>query len=434
MNRPLLIISAPVDTYSGYGARARDIVLALLKLDKYDVQILAQRWGNTRTGYLKDHKLAAIKSRIVPQIASKPQIWIQLTVPNEFQAVGEYNIGMTAGMETTLVAPQWIDGMNKMDVNFVSSIHSKDVFERTSFDMKNKKTNQLERQVKLEKPIEVLLEGADLTKYLPAKSSIDLSEVKESFAYLVCGHWMQGSMGHDRKNIAYTIKSFFETFKNSLGKTPALIVKTSRVSSSIMDREAILDQIDSIRKSVNGSKFPNVYLVHGEMSDTQVNELYNHPKVKAMISLTKGEGFGRPLLEFSLTKKPIIASGWSGQLDFLKPEYSYLLPGTIHPVDNSAVVPDMILPEAQWFQPDPGSVAKAYKEVFKQYKKFETKGKQQAQFSRANFSFDTMVTKLDELLVKYLPVFAEKTQLEMPKLKLPTLKKKTQELVLPKLK
>ena len=144
-----------------------------------------------------------------------------------------------------------------------------------------------------------------------------------------------------------------------------------------MDRRAIQQKIESIRKTIPGDNLPKVYLLHGDFTDTEMNELYNHPKVKSMGSLTKGEGFGRPLLEFSLTKKPIIASGWSGQLDFLKPEYSYLLPGTIHPVDNSAVVPDMILPEAQWFQPDPGSVAKAYKEVFKQYKKFETKGKQQ---------------------------------------------------------
>ena len=54
-----------------------------------------------------------------------------------------------------------------------------------------------------------------------------------------------------------------------------------------------------------------------------MNELYNHPKVKAMVSMTKGEGYGRPLAEFGLSKKPIIASGWSGQCRF--PNSRYIL-------------------------------------------------------------------------------------------------------------
>ena len=51
----------------------------------------------------------------------------------------------------------------------------------------------------------------------------------------------------------------------------------------------------------------------------EMNSIYNHSKVKAMVSLTKGEGFGRPLLEFSLSQKPLIVSGWSGHMDFLPP-------------------------------------------------------------------------------------------------------------------
>jgi hypothetical protein len=109
--------------------------------------------------------------------------------------------------------------------------------------------------------------------------------------------------------MGYTIKSFLETFKNKpKGKRPALILKVQAGSgTSIMDREELLNRIDAIRKTVKGD-LPNIYLLHGEMSDAEMNELYNHGKVKAMISLTKGEGFGRPLLEFSLVNKPIIAS------------------------------------------------------------------------------------------------------------------------------
>ena len=131
--KPLFIISCPIDTYSGYGARSRDIVKSLIKLDTYDIKILPQRWGNCPWGFIDDHseEWGYLNNHLLPQgpnLPKQPEIWAQITVTNEFQAVGKYNIGFTAGIETTLVAPQWIDGMNRMDVNFVSSNHAKNVF------------------------------------------------------------------------------------------------------------------------------------------------------------------------------------------------------------------------------------------------------------------------------------------------------------------
>jgi hypothetical protein len=132
---------------------------------------------------------------------------------------------------------------------------------------------------------------------------------------------------------------------------PALILKTSHVGSSYIDREEILKKIKSIRQSVNSKNLPNIYLLHGEMLDTEMNELYNHPKVKAMVNLTKGEGFGRPLLEFSLIKKPIITTNWSGHTDFLNPEFTTMLPGQLTNVHPSAAN-QFLLKESQWFSVD----------------------------------------------------------------------------------
>jgi hypothetical protein len=108
MSKPTVVVSCPIDTYSGYGARARDFVQSIIDTDKYDVKILSQRWGGTRFGYLKDHKNNSLASRIIPQMTQQPDIWIQITVPNEFQKVGKYNIGVTAGIETTMCDPSWI--------------------------------------------------------------------------------------------------------------------------------------------------------------------------------------------------------------------------------------------------------------------------------------------------------------------------------------
>jgi len=300
------VISCPIDTYSGYGARARDFVKAFIDArPDLDVRILSQRWGNTRFGYLADHNEEDLISRIVPNLQAKPDVWVQITVPNEFQAVGHYNIGVTAGMETTIAHATWVQGVNKMDLTLVSSQHAKDVFLNSKFEMKDD-NGQPQGLVEVTKPIEVLFEGVNTDVYKQVNSDFDLSMIKEKYAYLFVGHWLQGDFGHDRKNIPYMIKTFLETFKGKMNR-PALILKTQAATSSLMDRERILKKIEAVKKSVKGAGLPNIYVIHGEMSDSEMNSLYNHSKVKTMISFTRGEGFGRPLLEFTTTGKPIIA-------------------------------------------------------------------------------------------------------------------------------
>jgi len=427
MSKPLLVVSCPIDTYSGYGARSRDFVQSIIDLDKYEVRILSQRWGSTRFGYLSDHNDTNLLTRIVPNLTQQPDIWIQITVPNEFQKVGKYNIGVTAGMETTLCDPSWVQGCNKMDLVIVSSQHAKKTFETSKFDVQDDKTKQITSSIELTTKVEVLFEGADIEKYAPLPTNLDLSTIDESFCFLVVGHWLPGDLGEDRKNIGFTIKSFLETFKNKpANKQPGLILKVQAgAGTSIMDRDAVLDKIDAIKKTVKGN-LPNIYVLHGDMTDAEVNELYNHGKVKAMISLTKGEGFGRPLLEFSLVNKPIIASYWSGQVDYLSPEFVKFIGGNLTNVHPSAVIEKMILKESQWFTPDPAQVGKALEDVYKNYATHKELAKRQGYKSRTEFSYDKMRETLDTLLTQYIPEFPKMVELKLPQLKkieLPKLKK-----------
>ena len=423
--KPMFVISCPIDTYSGYGARSRDLVKAIIELDKYDVKILPQRWGNTLWGFIEDHKEWGFLSPYLLQdnsLPKKPEIWAQVTVPNEFQPIGNFNIGFTAGIETTACHHSWIEGLNRMDLNIVSSEHSKQVFTTTRFDQKNTQTNEIVGDLKLEKPLEVLIEGANLETYLPKNSEFDLSMIKEDFAYLFVGHWMQGDIGEDRKNVSALVKTFLETFKNKT-KTPALILKTSIGGASYMGRESILNRIDQIRNSVDSDKLPNIYLIHGELSDLEINELYNHKKVKAMVSLTKGEGYGRPLLEFSLTKKPIITTNWSGHLDFLNSEYVTLIQGELKNIHKSAVVENILIPESKWFNPNFGEVKYYLRDMFENYKSYKEKAVRQAYKSKTEFSFENMKTQLENYTKVYIPDFPTQVELQLPKLQLPKLKK-----------
>ena len=417
------VISCPIDTYSGYGARSRDLVKSIIELDKYDVKILSQRWGSTSFGFIENNPEWKFLTPFITQsITTQPDIWAQITVPNEFVPNGKYNIGFTAGIETTLCSAPWIEGMNRMDMNVVSSEHSKQVFKVSKFDRHDPNTKQKVGIVELQKPIEVLLEGANLEVYKPLKINEfkelnllkDINSIPEDFAFLSVGHWMQGDLGEDRKNIGVTLRSFYETFKNKK-KQPALILKTSAVNSSYMDRREIMKKLNTIRNMSKG-KLPTVYILHGNFSNEEMNELYNHPKVKAMVSHTKGEGFGRPLLEFSLSNKPIICSGWSGQMDFLQSDKSLLLSGQLTNIHLSAQQKDILIPESQWFQPNAIDINKSYIDVYDNYKFWLERGKRQGYHSRTYFAFENMKAKIETILNDYINI-PEPIKLKLPKLK-----------------
>jgi glycosyltransferase involved in cell wall biosynthesis len=291
----------------------------------------------------------------------------------------------------------------------------------------NEQTKQVEGIVELKTPIEVLFEGIDTNVYKfldkPNKEIGALNTIPEEFCYLFVGHWLQGDLGEDRKNVGLLIKAFFELFKNKKNK-PALVLKTSIIGPSYMDRDEILKRIQMIRGTCSTTDLPNIYLLHGEFSDEEMNEIYNHPKIKAMVSLTKGEGFGRPLLEFTQSKKPIICSNWSGPVDFLNPEFTNLINGTLENVHPSAAN-QWLLKEFKWFKPDTGQTGHYLKDMFENYKNYVDGGKRQGFYAKTNFSFEKMTEKMNEHL-KCIPEIPKQVQLKLPQLKkieLPKLQK-----------
>jgi hypothetical protein len=435
MNKQTVVISCPIDCYSGYSSRSRDVAKAFIELDKYDVKIIPQRWGSTPWGFIEDHpEWSFLNNHLFqPQPNQQypaPDIWVQITIPNEFVKQGRYNIGITAGIESTIAPADWVEGCNRMDLVLGSSNHSIDVLKNSRYQKHDKNTNQAIGSIELNTKTDILFEGLNLDTYKPVKSTLDLSNIRESFCYLFVGHWIQGDLGHDRKNVGLLVKSFLETFKNK-SQQPALILKTSSGTVSYMDREVILKKIDNIKKTVKG-KLPNIYLLHGDFTDAEVNELYNHNKVKTMISLTKGEGFGRPLLEFTQTKKPIIATGWSGHIDFLKPDMSILLPGTLGNVHPSAQN-KWLIKDSQWFDVDTMSLGRTLKDTHKKYKDYIPNARRQATYAKENFSFDKMKEKLGSILENNVTEAPKQVELKLPKLNLPKLNKPGQT-ELPKLK
>ena len=442
--KPLVLVTAPVGTRSGYGAHSRDICRSLIAMDKFDVKIWSVRWGSTPQNALSEDNPTDVPiiERLLenPNMDRQPDIHFHIVVPNEFQPIAKYNIGITAGLETTVCPPIWIEGLNKMNMNIVPANFIFKSLSNTVFDKHDQQTKEKIGELRNEKPLEVLFEGADTEIYKStkefSKDLVDtLEEVEEDFCFLFVGHWLQGQLGQDRKDTGMLVKTFLETFKNQK-KQPALILKTSGATPCILDREEILIKVNQIKSTVSGD-LPNIYILHGDLRDEEMNSLYNHPKVKAHVSFTHGEGFGRPLLEASLSEKPVIAPNWSGHVDFLTDKDAVMLPGSLNDVKPESLMKGMHVENSQWFTVNYNYASKVLKDVFDNYDKYLVKSKRLAIKNKTKFSLDAMTKKFEEILDKHLPKFDEPSkpvQLNLPKLKKVSSISEAPKIQLPKLK
>ena len=422
--KKVMLICAPVTSRSGYGDHARDLVRSFIKHNKYDVKILDVPWGECPRNALDEVKDKEMMNCILPEprMDKQPDVYVDIRIPNEFQQWGKFNIGITAGIETTAVSSNWIDGCNKMDLIIVPSEHSKQGFVNALYEkMQNLPDGNQQKvgELRLEKPMEVLFEGVDESDYKPIDdSSLDLvDDIKEDFAFLHVGMWGKGGFGEDRKDISKLVKVFYESFANKK-EQPALILKTNGATFSIMDREECLNKINSIKSNFPKDwNLPNVYLLHGSLSTEEMNKLYNHPKVKCFVSLTHGEGFGRPLLEASMVGLPVIASSWSGQMDFLSQTDSMLLGGEMVQVPKSQVWKDIIIPESQWFNVNETQTYKAMNYCFQNYDEVKEKAMNLMKINRDKFTLDKMTEKLDKIVTPLIDKIPTQVGIQLPKLK-----------------
>lgn len=439
-NKPICLVRAPCATRSGYGDMSRDIIRHLIEYGKYDVRVWSVNWGETPMNALDENnpKDKMILDRVLKEnLTRQPDLFVTITIPQEFEPIGKYNIGITAGIETTIASAPWIEACNKMDVVFAISEHSKNVLAASKYLKKGPQGQDL-GATELLKPIEVLHNCIDqlVFKKVEYEGELEptvkkvLADVPEKFNFLFVGHWLRGDFGEDRKNVGMLVKVFLETFKQVKDKPlPGLILKTSGGGFSYLDRAEIAKKVDMIRQSVvleSGQVLPNIYVLHGELTDSEMNSLYNHPKVKAHVSLTKGEGFGRPLLEASISGKPVIASGWSGQLDFLNATDAVLVGGELRQIHPSSVWENVLIKEASWFYPDPQQCANAFGAVFMDYEQFRKRAHKLGKENFRKFSYHTIQQRTFELLDRYVPEFPKHVPIKLPelkKIKLPTLKK-----------
>ena len=417
MNKPTLVFQSPCFTRSGYGDHSRDLLKSLRKMDKYDIKIIPLRWGNTPQNNVDGESDFGrwMLERVITEVSDKPDVFIQVSVANEFSAKGGYNIGITAGVETTICPKDFIDGCNNMDLIIVPSNFTRQNIGGTVYQQKDQATEQIVGEIKVTKPIEVLFEGVDTEIFSKGSGKNVLENVKEDFNFLIVGHWLRGELGQDRKDIGMAIKTFATVFQYlPKDKRPGLIVKTSHAGFSVIDREGTREKLESVLKPL-GDKCPSVYLIHGDIEETDMSNLYHHPKVKAMLSFAKGEGYGRPMAEFTLTGKPIIASGWSGHMDFLPAENAVLLEGVLTAVHESAA-DQFCMKEAQWFSVNYSNAANKLYDVYKNYDIYLKKSEGLKQNTLSKFTLDKMHEVFSQIMETRVTTSPKLVPFNIPKL------------------
>lgn len=428
MSKPICVLQSPIWTRSGYGDWALTVAKSLLRYDKFELMLAPTVWGACSKKNLdeeiNDVEGKALLNKVLRgPLQRQPEVFIQMTIPNEFMAPAKFNIGMTAGIETTVPRPEWLEGLNRMNFNIVTSQHALDIFKHAMYNKKNPDGSVA--PLKLEKPTEVLFWGADtkiFNKNAGPNAAVDktMVAIKESFAFLFVGQWTSGNMAADRKAIGWLVKTFLETFRD-VTNPPCLVLKTSGAQLCVMDRYECLAKIkevtDMVQNANPNSKLPNVYLLHGELTDVEMNALYNHEKVKVHVSFTHGEGFGHPLLLSTLSGKPLLAPHWSGHLDFLNPSYNKFFEGKLVPIPGEAVN-DWFVKDAQWFDVDYEAAGRKMKNYFQDYsEEIQSNAEKLRAENAEKFSLEAMDKAFHAMLDKYVPQFATEQTIVLPKLK-----------------
>ena len=332
-----IIIRAPLLSYSGYGTHSRQIFRWLLTQPNLEIYTSIVPWGITPwmiNSSFEDGLIEKIMNRSAHDPNIVFDISIQVQLPNEWDSkLANKNIGVSAFVETDRCNAEWVECCNKMDRIVVPSTHTHQIIKNSG---------------QCKTPISVIPEAFydDILKKDLPQFPVDF---ETSFNFLLLGQITGQQPDTDRKNIFNTIKWFCESFKDD--PDVGLVLKTNSGKNTTIDRTISIRMITKLVNEVRNGPYPKIHLLHGALNPTEIASLYRHPKIKAMVSLTRGEGFGLPLLEAAASGLPVIATNWSGHLDFLRLGKFIPVDYRLEPISNSRVDNNIFIQGSKWAEP-----------------------------------------------------------------------------------
>ena len=327
-------IKGPLLSISGYGVHARQICRWAFD-QNFHVTTDITRWGNT-PWYTDRNECDGLINKIMEAsspITSKPDVSFQVMLPNEWQpTLAKKNFGISAIVESDVCSKNWVEACQRMDHVIVPSEFAKRCLVNSG--LKSKRVT--------------VIPESFIDSCTKDPIPLDISfQTQEN--YLMFGQ-MSGDYETDRKNTAVTMALFCDLFKDN--PDVGLIVKTNSGSNSSVDRQQTRLQLKSVLKQVRQGPFPKVYFLHGYLNEKEVSSLYKHPKVKGLISLTHGEGFGLPLLEAAACGLPVCATNWSAHTEFLNLGSWTKVRGRLEPVPQRKIDGNIWVQGSKWANPD----------------------------------------------------------------------------------
>jgi glycosyltransferase involved in cell wall biosynthesis len=409
-----VLLVGPVCNLSGYSEHARLMLDSLLMCeDSIDLYVQVTQWAKSTYSEKYHNKYKHLIQKTQNLFQSKVDqsgnvrldgyfdASYQVCAPNEFRKISDSDVGVTAALETTAAPEEWIPNCNMMKHIFVVSEHAK----------KNLKNSKGTGGTKITTPITVIPFGFD--------SAIDRADVYGDLELTTKFNFLTVSQFAPRKNIENLIRWFVEEFEDE--SDVGLIIKAHFHNNSTLDFYTCRNSLQGLLTNVSTERKCKVYLVHGNLSEQQMMSLYDPSVVDCYLTTTHGEGFGIPIFNSACNGIPVIATNWSGHLDFLrapvktstskiKLKSHFLKVGfDIMNVQQHHLMPGLIVAGSEWAYPRESS--------FKKNLRFIRKNKDQVAEDAQNlknhllekYSIESVREMYKENILKTLP---EKSDLE----------------------
>ena len=371
-----ILVRGPALSRSGYGEHCRAVLRALRSNKTNEVYLLNVGWG--ASGWIcEDNEEREWIDETIIRTASEIQSGvrdfaasIQIQLPTEWQKLCEVNIGVTAGVETTLAPKEWIQACKSMDKVLVPSQHSKECFTEEISDL-----------------IEVI--------NFPARN---VSEKKTNYDFSTDFNFLTVAQWNPRKNIEQTILSFVEEFQN---ENVGLILKLNIKSGSHIDRIHVKDRLESILRELPEERECKIHLLHGTLTDSEMVSLYKNKKVSAYVTTSHGEGFGLPVFEAAQHGLPIIAANWGGIRDY-SGDFLLELDHEVKNLEEHHAWDGVLNREAEWCFPNQLSVRAKMREAYVNHSERKKIAKKHQNFINENFTEQNVNLSYNSVIDKVL--------------------------------